>query len=154
MSRRNWKKVVPTSLKQALVLCKDHAREVRNLSVERIAELMGISPDVLYKWLGNGRMPLILIANYEHICGINLVTRYQAASAGLLVVPVPKGRDITATDMQHLQQQLHDACGALLKFYGGNAEAAETLAAIQSGLEELAWHRGNVALHSTPQLDL
>ena len=60
MSRRNWKRVTPNSLRDALRLCKDHALEKKNLSVERIADLMGITADVLYKWLSNGRMPAML----------------------------------------------------------------------------------------------
>jgi hypothetical protein len=36
--RRNWNALQPSSLRQALELCKEYARERRNLSVERIAE--------------------------------------------------------------------------------------------------------------------
>lgn len=50
MSRRNWKHIQPTSLRQALELCKDHAKERHNLSVERIAERMGLADHwALYK---------------------------------------------------------------------------------------------------------
>ncbi|HGM5017881.1 TPA: hypothetical protein ACKPYW_002282 [Pseudomonas aeruginosa] len=61
MKRRNWKNAQPTNLRQALEWCKDHGRERRRLSVERIAEQMGL-PDhsALYKWLANGRMPAVL----------------------------------------------------------------------------------------------
>ena len=43
MTRRNWKRIQPTSLRNALELCKDHAKERHNLSVERIAEQMGLA---------------------------------------------------------------------------------------------------------------
>ena len=41
--RRNWKRLQPTSLRNALELCKEHARERLNRSVERIADEMGIT---------------------------------------------------------------------------------------------------------------
>ena len=41
MSRRNWKRVQPGNLRDALRLCKDFALERKNLSVERIADLTG-----------------------------------------------------------------------------------------------------------------
>ena len=59
--KRNWKRVRPTSLLHALELCVEYARDVHNLSVERIADLMGITADLLYKWLSNGRLPAMLI---------------------------------------------------------------------------------------------
>lgn len=154
MVKRNWKRVQPNSLTHAFVLCKDHAREVKNLSVERIAALMGQSPDALYKWLGTGRMPSILVPTYELACGANYVTRWHAASGGLLVFPMPTGRHATAEDMQALQSLLHTAVGSLISFYAGKAEHEQTLADIRSGMEALAWHHGNVAEHHAPQLDL
>ena len=80
MIRRNWKRIQPSSLRDALRLCKDHALEKKNYSVERIADLMGITADLLYKWLANGRMPASAIPAYELITGINFVTRWLAAS--------------------------------------------------------------------------
>lgn len=41
--RAYWKRLRPTSLRHALEACKEHAREVRNLGVERIAEQMGLA---------------------------------------------------------------------------------------------------------------
>ena len=71
MTRRNWKRIRPHSLRYALELCKEHARERRNLSVERIAELMGLADHwALYKWFQSGRIPANLIRPFEHVCGI------------------------------------------------------------------------------------
>lgn len=153
MSRRNWKRVTPNSLRDALRLCKDHALEKKNLSVERIADLMGITADLLYKWLSNGRLPAMLIPSYEHICGIDFVTRWLAASAGRLLISVPTGRNASATDMQALQEVLNTAVGQLLQFHAGKSEAHDTLAAIQQAMEGLAWHRGNVEKHLAPEFD-
>lgn len=151
MIRRNWKRIQPGSLRDALRLCKDHALERKNYSVERIADLMGITADLLYKWLANGRMPASAIPAYELITGINFVTRWLAASTGHLMIVAPTGRNASATDIQALQELLNTAVGQLLKFHGGNAEADATLSAIQQGMEGLAWHKGNVEKHLQPE---
>jgi hypothetical protein len=151
--RRNWKRIQPNSLRDALRLCKDHALEKKNYSVERIADLMGITSDLLYKWLANGRMPLSSLPAYEHICGINFATRWLAASTGHLIIPAPTGRNASAQDMQTLQEVLHAAAGQLLLFYSGKAEADAVLASIQQGMEGLAWHKGNVEKHLQPEFE-
>lgn len=153
MSKRNWKRVQPTSLRDALRLCKDHALDKSNYSVERIADLMGITSDLLYKWLANGRMPAASIPAYEHICGINFVTRWMAASTGHLMIAIPTGRNASTEDMQVLQELLHNAAGKLLQFYAKRADAVTTLAAIQQGMEGLAWHKGNVEKHLQPEFE-
>lgn len=153
MSRRNWKRVQPNSLRDALRLCKDHALEKKNYSVERISDLMGITADLLYKWLANGRMPAASIPAYEHFCGINFVTRWLAASTGHLMISMPTGRDASAEDMHVLQELLHSAAGTLLKFYANKADVPSTLAAIQQGMEGLAWHKGNVEKHLQPEFE-
>lgn len=152
MARRDWKRVVPGSLVEALRLTKDFALERRRLSVERIAELLAVTPDVLYKWLSTGRMPAPLIPAYENICGINFVSRYLAASSGNLVIPVPTGRAVAPVDVQELQTVLNEAIGAILDFAVGRREADQTLAAIHAGMCALAWHHGNVEHASQPDL--
>lgn len=154
MARRDWKRVVPGSLLDAMRLTKDFARERRKLSVERIAELMGVTSDSLYKWLATGRMPANLVPVYENVCGVNFVSRHLAASSGYLVVPMPTGRALQATDIQELQMLLNTAVGAILAFADGNREATDTLAAIESGMGALAWHRCNVEKHQQPELEL
>jgi len=58
MTKRNWKRVQPSSLRNALELCKDYAKERHNLSVERIADRMGLSDHwTVYKWIQTGRIP-------------------------------------------------------------------------------------------------
>ena len=150
---RNWKRIQPNSLRDALRLCKDHALAKHNYSVERIADLMGITADLLYKWLASGRMPASSIPAYEHVCGINLVTRWLAASAGNLIIPMPTGRNADAEDLHALQEVLNAAAGQLIQFYTGKAEAASVLAAVQTGLEGLAWHKVNVEKHLQPEFE-
>lgn len=154
MIRRNWKRTQPTSLRQALELCKDHARERLNLSVEHIAERMGLTDHwTLYKWFQTGRIPANMIRPFEIACGIDFVTRWLAASAGRLLIEVPTGRAATPTDIQALQELLNTAVGQLLQFHSGKAEASAALAAIQQGMEGLAWHKGNVEKHLQPEFE-
>lgn len=154
MSKRNWKRQVPTSLRHALELCKDFAKERHNLSVERIAERMGEADHwTLYKWLQTGRIPAVLIPAYESACGIDFVTRWLASAAGKLVIDIPTGRKLKVTDVAALQANLHSTVTALIDFYAGQAEVEETLAAISQSMGSLAWHQGNVAQHDQPQLE-
>lgn len=152
--RHDWKRVVPTSLTEAFRLCKDYAKEARNLSVERIAELMGVTADSLYKWLATGRMPANLIPPYEHICGIGFVSRHLAASGGRMVVDMPTGRRVRATDVQELQALLTTAVGAILGVAAGTVGVAEALADIEAGMGALAWHRANIKKSDQPELEL
>lgn len=154
MIRRNWKKLQPKNLRDALELCKDYALS-KNKSVDRIAESMGLADKwSLYKWLDNGRMPAVLIPAYEAACGINYVTRWFASRDGKLLIDMPTGRALSTTDVNELQGLLHSAVGALLEFYQNKKPAEETLADITNALSGLAWHRGNVEQHNQPQLDL
>ncbi|MCU8084256.1 hypothetical protein [Shewanella sp. SM23] len=65
--RRNWEKVRANNLRHLMALCLEFAREKQNLSVDRVADLMGLpSKWTLYKWLENGRIPAVLIRPFEH----------------------------------------------------------------------------------------
>jgi len=155
MGRKNWKKVQPNSLRQAMEWCKDYAREKHHLSVERIAERMGEADHwVLYKWINTGRIPAVLIPAYETACGIDFVSRWLSIRNNKLVVDMPTGRNLKPSDVHQLQEQLHEVVGQLISFYRGDAEAEVTLAAITHSMEALAWHKGNVAHHQHPQLEL
>lgn len=154
IGRRNWKRVRPNSLRHALELCKDHAREKLNRSVERIAEEMGI-PDhwTVYKWLQTGRIPAILIRPFETACGIDFVTRWLAGSSGRMLVDIPTGRSLKETDLVELHTGFSHALKLIADFYAGNADPEATVAALSTHLESVAWHRANVTQHSAPELD-
>lgn len=155
MTRRNWKRTQPNSLRHALELCKDYALEKHNVGVDRIAERMGLADKwVLYKWMDTGRIPGVLIPAYEAACGIDFVTRWLAGTSGKLLIAVPSGRKLKVNDVSTLQESLHSTVTALMDFYNGKAEQAATLATVTNALESLAWHRGNVEQHNQPQLDL
>ena len=152
--RRDWKRLQPTSLRHALELCKDYARERHNRSVERIADAMGVTDHwTVYKWLQTGRIPANLIRPFESACGIDYVTRWIAASAGKLVVEVPTGRHLKETDVVALHNGFGAALQLLTDLYAGKADPAPTIAALTAHLEDVAWHRANVAQFTMPQLD-
>lgn len=153
MSGKNWKRVQPTSITHALRLCKDYAKEVHGRSVERIADLLSVSADLLYKWLANGRMPVILIPAFELVCGIDFASRWLVTSGGKLVVTIPTGRTVNATDVQQLQELLNAAVGGILRFADGKADAGEVLASINHAMSGLAWHHGNVEKHLQPEFE-
>lgn len=151
---RFWKYRVPASLKTALDECLSFATEAHNRSVDRVAELMGLdSKWVLYKWIGETRMPINMLAPFEHACGIDLVSRYMAAATGKLVIPLACGKTSTAADINHLQSDATDAIRALLEFYAGRGTAEATQAAILTAMQDLGWHHANVGKHNQPELD-
>lgn len=156
MTRRNWKRWQPASLRDALKGCKDFAQERHNLSVERIAERMGLEDHwALYKWIANARMPAVLLPAYEHACGINLVARWMAATDGKLLVDMPRGRQAQPADMVELNTGFAQALQLLTDFYAGGeqADANATLEALRNHLQQVAAHQLNVAGFAEPELD-
>lgn len=155
MSRRNWKRVHPASLVEGLRLCKEFAQERKNLSIERIADRMGVSHDSLYKWLATGRLPAILIPAFEHTCGCHFASEWLAASAGKLVIDMPTGRTATQADMVEINSGFAAALQLLTDFYAtpAKADSADTLAALNNHLQQVAWHHANVGQHANPQLE-
>ncbi len=150
---RNWKRLIPKSHTEALRLCKDYAKEKHNLSVERIADTMGVTADVLYKWLANGTMPLNRIRSYELACRCNYVSRYMAHGDGNLLIPIPSGKGLSDADMMELNQSFHGAMTLLAGFYKGGVDANETMDALVAHMQATGWHHANVHKHAQPELD-
>ncbi len=155
MTRRNWKRVRPISAVDALRLCKEYAQETKNLSVERIADRMGVTHDSLYKWLATGRLPFILIPAYELACGCHFASEWAAASAGKLVINMPSGRAVTQGDLVELNSCFGAALQLLADFYNApaRADASQTLAALTTHLSQVAWHHANVGQFANPELE-
>jgi hypothetical protein len=154
MNRRNWKTIRPTSLVEALRLCKDYAADKSNLSIERIADRMGVTHDSLYKWLGTGRLPAILLPGYEHACGCHFASDWLTAHAGKLAIPMPTGRTASSGDMVALNSGFAQALQLLTDFYAAPAaDPTATLAALHQHLQQVAWHHANVGQHANPELD-
>jgi len=155
MTRRSWKRVAPTSLRHAMELCLEYGREKRNLSVDRVADLMGLASKwTLYKWLESGRMPANLIRPFEHACGATFMTQYIATSAHKLLVEIPAGRPGRDEDVLALQTGFNEAVNLLARFYQGAAEAEATVAALTRVMSEIAGHRENVSKAMAPELGL
>lgn len=150
---RNWNRIIPRNTLEAMRLCKDYAKAKRNLSVERIADRMGVSADNLYAWLGNGKMHLSLVQSYEHICGCAFISDHLAHAQGKLAVKIPAGRSLQDTDLLKMHGSFSKTMALLASFYDGGADAGETLAAITEHMQTAAWHRGNVGKHLQPEFD-
>ena len=153
MRGRNWKRVQPRDLRDAMDLCIEFARVKHNRSIDSIAELMGLASKwTLYKWVQEASMPAVRIKGFEHACGIDFVSRWLVVSGGKLVIDMPKGKSCGANDIQVLQAVTHEAIGVLIKFYAQEVDADSTLVAVQTALEKLAFQRGNVEKFRQPEL--
>jgi len=150
---RNWNRVIPRNTLEAIRLCKDYAKEKKNLSVERIADLMGVTADTLYGWLGNGKMHASLIQSYEHICGCTFISDHLVHSQGKLAVKIPSGRALQDTDLLQMHKSFSQTMALLAGFYDGKSDATETLNAITDHMQVSAWHRANVQKHDQPEFD-
>ncbi len=153
MPKRNWKRVQPYSLRDAMDKCLDYARETHNRSVDTVADLMGLpSKWTLYKWVQEASLPSRLIKNFEHACGVDFVSRYLAVSGGKLVIDMPRGRHVGPNAMHTLQVTLNDTVGELLDFYADKIGAEQAGAMLQTAMEQLAWHKINVEKSHQPEL--
>lgn len=155
MKRRSWKRAQPTTLRQAIEMCKDYAREVHNLSVDRIAEIMDEeSPWTVYGWLRDGSIPGRKIMGYQSACRCDFITRWLAHANGQLLIDIPVGRMPEGEDIKRLQAVLNDAVGSLIAFATGHTDDDQVAGEINTALEGLAWHRENVLRASQPELEL
>lgn len=153
MSGRHWHKVQPKSLRDATDLCLAYAKAKHNRSVDTVAEMMGeVNKWTFYKWIETGSLPARLIKPFQHACGIDFVSRWFVISDGKMVIDIPVGRKAVPHDIQVLQASAHDAIGRLITFYADHSEYIETLAALQTALEGLAWHKINVEKYQQPEI--
>ena len=149
----NWKRAKATSLQEAFWLVKEYGKAKRNLSVARIAELMGLDDEsLLYKWM-KGSMPVHKLHSFEYVCGANYVSVYLASSDNKLLIDMPTGKALKEVSVLEMQGAFNDAIGLLVKFATGNAETQETVAALTRSMSDLAYHRENVQKADAPELD-
>ena len=136
-------------------LCLEHAKQKKNLSVERVADLMGLANRwTLYKWLENGRMPAILIPVFEHACGIDFISQYLAYSNHKLLIDIPTGKKASENKVNELQIAFNNAIGLLLTFYKGNSDTDKTIAALNNVMGDIAFHKTNIEKSLQPELSL
>jgi hypothetical protein len=148
-----WKKLQATSIRHALRLNKEYAREFKRLTVPAIAELMTITDERLYKWLSTGDMPVSFIPAYEHICGIDFVTQYLGIRDDKILIDLPKGKKATDTEIAKLQKLSGLAITQLVSIYEDDEEADldKTIATLTQLLQGVAYHRENI--NTQPELD-
>lgn len=143
------------SISEAMQLCLEHARTKRNLSVERVADRVGLANHwVLYKWMESGRLPAVLIRSFEFACGADYISRFLAHSAGSLFVRIPTGKQTDAKELAALQRLLNTVMSQLLEYRDGEATAEAALAELLKGMEALAYQHGQIEKARVPELDL
>lgn len=150
---RNWKRIVPSNTREAIRLCKDFAKEVHNLSVEPIADIMGVSSDSLYGWLGNGKLPANLIPAYENACGCHFLSEHLIHAQGKLAISISIGRNISDKDFLQLHNSFSSAVAILTDFHKGKASAEESIGALTHHMQIAGWHRNNIEKQDSPELD-
>ena len=149
-----FKTQLANSLPHAFQLCKKHAAEKHNMSVERIADRIGVTPDTLYKYLGEGRMPARLIIGFEQACGGCFVTQYLALHHGFLMVKIPSGRTATHKQINDLQQFVNEVMGQLLAHASGTPTIDQTVNNLTLLMQDLAYHKGEVEKSASNQREL
>ena len=100
------------------------------------------------------RLPSILIRPFEHACGCSYVTQYLATSAHKLLIDIPSGQPADEAELLALHSDFNAAVDLLAGFYGGKAEADETLSALTEVMSQIAGHRENVSKAMAPELGL
>lgn len=155
MSRRNWGQYRPGSLQDAIEACVEFARERHQMSVDRIADEMGLASRwTLYKYIQSASIPARLIRPFESACHCTYITQHLAASARKLLIDIPSGRKVGASGIQAVQAACTQAIGALLDFSVGKSNAVATVAMVTEAIERLARERAEVERHAQPELAL
>lgn len=153
MAKQSWNRITPNDIPQALQLSVDHGREKKNLSIQRIADLMGVSSqNTLYGWLSSGRMPLMMVPAFEHATGINLVTRFLAHGQNKLLVEMPTGKRAQNHDIANLVINANQTFGQLMRFFDGEESAHDVSAALKGLMEDLEKQRRNLDQYKQPEL--
>lgn len=134
-------------------MCKDHAKRRYNLSVERIADDMGMTASRLYQHLENGDMPFNRVRSFQKACRCNFVTRYMAAGDNCLLVPIPNAKKLPDDKLVNISATYSRALHLLTQFHENGQDPEQVIAALTEHMENTAWHRANVEKHTQPELD-
>lgn len=148
-----YRNKIPTSFTEALRMCKDHAKAKHQMSVERIADEMGLTAVRLYQHLESGDMPFNRVRSFQRACRCNFVTLYMAHGDDCMLVKIPKGKQITEDQIFGINSTFHKAMTALTEFYQSSTDPDKALAALTEHMATAAWHRRNVEKTMQPELD-
>jgi hypothetical protein len=141
-------------MQEAMRACLDYALHKHNRSVAQVAELIGVTEWVVYKWMSDGSIPSKRIRPFEFACDATFVTHYLASSAQKLIIDIPTGKKTNNEGMMDLQNTLNESVKVLCEFYKGDLQAKDVMGVVTAGIAELASHRENVSKHDAPELDL
>lgn len=142
------------SLSDAMDMCMAHADRKLKRPLKRVADLMGEKYDTLHDWLSKGSLQANKIAPFELACGATYVTEWICANAHLLAFEAPSGRQLKETDVLELNQHMAEATALLIGCFKGESDRGETIAALDSLMCEVGWHRVNVERSESPELEL
>lgn len=134
-------------------MCKDYAKAKHNLSVERIADIMGLTPGRLYQHLDNGDMPFNRVRSFQLACKCNFVTQYMAHGDDCILIKRPKGKKVSDEKMLHFNATFSKALNELTEFMTNHQNPEAVIAALNEHLEHTAWHCVNVQKVAQPELD-
>ncbi|MDY6977980.1 MAG: hypothetical protein SVW51_17570 [Pseudomonadota bacterium] len=153
MARISLKNKSPISIPHAIELCIEYARQKKNLSIDRVADGMGLANKwVIYKWMESGRLPATMIRPLEQTCGADFVTRYLSHAAHKLLIDVPTGRKVKPLEVNELQILFTESVSLLLAFYNGSSDQDDTMSSLNRLMESVAWHHKNIDSFQQPQL--
>ena len=76
-------------------------------------------------------------------------------NTGKVAISIPTGRAVKQGDLVELNTCFGAALQLLADFYNahGKSDASETLAALTSHLQQVAWHHANVGQFANPELE-
>lgn len=134
-------------------MCKDYAKHRHNLSVERIADDMGMTASRLYQHLENGDMPFNRVRSFQRACRCNYVTQYMAYGDNCMLVPIPSAQKIDDDKLVHISATYSRALNLLTTFHQNGQDPDVVIEALTAHMETTAWHRANVEKHQQPEFD-
>ncbi len=135
-------------------LCVEFATEHRR-PIKVLADLMGVEPKTLYRWLSDTSMPLNKIRQFEHFCGASFISEYLCLAHGdKVVISIPLGKKADVTDLAEVQCSFGQAIALLARFYQNGEALDETVSALTTTLTQLAYQRSNVIKAAEPELGL
>lgn len=148
-----YKNKIPSNFSEALRMCKDHAKAKHQLSVERIADEMGLSAVRLYQMLETGDMPIKKVKSFQRVCRCNYVTMYLAHGDDCMLVKMPKGKHMSDEQMLAFNATYSKALTELTEFYTNGQNPDGVIASLTQHMAATAWHRANVEKSAQPELD-
>ncbi|MEW8049281.1 MAG: hypothetical protein AB2792_01830 [Candidatus Thiodiazotropha sp.] len=157
MAKRHWNHYRAKSRREAVEACIKYARDVKNRSVEQVADLTGLDGHwPIYKWMESGNIPSSRILPFQQACGCTFITDHFAYATHKLIINIPTGRKADSDTIFKLQQQLNVTVGYLLQYHEEHSDelADKAINAIKSAMEDLAYHQINIEKERQPELEL